>query len=246
MPHDSLTATAHRPWPLPTSNWVWRQTWYELLFAHWPVSPDLLLRHIPSGVELQEFEGSAWLGIVPFKMSGIAKRGFPDLPWFSAFAELNVRTYVTVNGKPGVWFFSLDATNWLAVWGARRFFHLPYFQADIQVTSGDQGTEYRCRRGDGRAEFSGCYRATSPAFEPEPGTLEYFLTERYCLFCQNRRGDILRADVHHRPWPLQQAEATIDVNSMTAPLDISLAGEPLLHYAAGVDAIVWSPRPAFG
>ena len=224
--------------------WTWRQTWYELLFAHWPVAPAKIERCLPSGVKLQQFEDTAWIGVVPFRMCGIAPRGCPDLPWFSAFPELNVRTYVEVDGKPGVWFFSLDATNWLAVWGARRFFYLPYFRADIQIEHRDGAIDFACQRRDSAAQFRGRYRAVSEPFAAHPGTLEYFLTERYCLYCQDRKARIRRADVHHVPWPLQKAEATIEVNTMADSLDIPLEGEPLLHYAAGVDTIVWQPKPA--
>ena len=156
---------------------------------------------------------------------------------------MNLRTYVEIDGKPGVWFFSLDATNWLAVWCAQRFFHLPYHRAQIDVHSRDGGFDYISRRRDGAAEFRGYYRPTGETFEAEPGTLVHFLTERYCLYCQNPRGEILRGEIHHRPWRLQQAEATIDVNTLTDRLEIPLEGQPLLHYAAGVDAIVWFPSP---
>jgi len=242
MPHPSFSEIAHRPWPVPSSKWLWRQTWYDLLFAHWPVSHEALRKHLPPGVEPQTFDGSAWLGIIPFRMSGIALRGWPDLPWFSAFAELNVRTYVEVEGRPGVWFLSLDAPNWLAIWGARKFFHLPYHRADIQVQQQDGAIEYECQRRNAPERFRGSYRASAPPIEPRPETLEFFLTERYCLYCQNSSGVVFRADVHHRPWPLQTADATIEMNTMTEALEIPLQGQPLLHYSAGVDAVVWPPR----
>src|SRR5262245_4268389 len=124
--HASLSHIDHRPWALPRGRWTMRQSWCDLLFAHWRVPVSALRPLIPARLKIQEFDGSAWLGAVPFRMTGVMYRPLPDLPWISAFPELNLRTYVECDGKPGVWFFSLDATNPLAVWAARRFFHLPY------------------------------------------------------------------------------------------------------------------------
>src|SRR4051794_15783952 len=122
----ALRPLAPRPWPVPAARWTWRQSWYDLLFAHWPVPAADLRRLVPDGLRVQEFDGTSWVGVVPFRMAGVMRRSLPDLPWVSAFPELNLRLYVERDGKPGVWFLSLDAANALAVWAARRLFHLPY------------------------------------------------------------------------------------------------------------------------
>lgn len=167
------------------------------------------------------------------------RRPFPDLPWISAFPELNVRTYVEFGGKPGVWFFSLDATNPLAVWAARTFFHLPYFRADMSMAQEHQRIEYRSARGARRLEAS--YRPVSGVYRATPGSLEHWLTERYCLYAQDPAGGLWRNDVHHAPWPLQQAEAEFRINTMLTSHDIKVDGpKALLHFAKGVDVVAWS------
>src|SRR5260370_21119247 len=148
--HPSLRSLAHRPWALPTGPWVMAQKWHDLLFAHWAVAAEAIRRLIPKNLELDTFQGQAWIGIVPFTMSGVRLRGTPGLPWLSTFPELNVRTYVTAGGKPGVWFFSLDAVNPLAVELARFWFHLPYFRARMSSRNKSEGIEYFSRRDDRR------------------------------------------------------------------------------------------------
>ena len=123
--HPSLRETAHRPWALPSARWSWRQRWCDLLFAHWPVPASVLRPLVPAALEVQEFEGTSWVGVVPFRMEGVTPRFLPAMPWVSAFPELNLRLYVSDGERPGVWFLSLDARNSLAVWAARTFFHLP-------------------------------------------------------------------------------------------------------------------------
>src|SRR5690606_562879 len=112
----------HRPWPPPATNWAWRQSWLDLLFAHWPVPAAVVRKLVPPGLGIDEFQGTTWVGVVPFRMAGVMRRPFPDVPWISAFLELNLRLYVERDGRPGVWFLSLDAGNPLAVWAARRWF----------------------------------------------------------------------------------------------------------------------------
>jgi uncharacterized protein len=175
-------------------------------------------------------------------MQGVSRRPFPDLPSISAFPELNVRTYVERDGRPGVWFFSLDATLALAVWAGRRIFHLPYHRARIAIEPvGRDRFAYRCARADGRALFDGVYGPTGSAHEAQPGTLEHFSSERYCLYAQRPDGALVRADVHHAPWPLQPAELTLHSNTMGAASGIELHGPPALtHFARRVDVVVWS------
>ena len=221
-----------------------RQTWHDLLFAHWPVSPDLLRARIPPDLTLDQFDGTAWIGIVPFHMTGVTWRGVPALPWVSAFPELNVRTYVSANGKPGVWFFSLDAARSLAVAAARTLFNLPYFTAamDVLVLKDAVGYESRRRHArDGLAEFSAQYAPAGVPFQAAPGSIEYFLTERYCLYGMTRRGRLYRLDIHHPPWRLQTAEASFRRNTMAAAAGLSLPpSAPLLHFSRRQDMVAWA------
>jgi uncharacterized protein YqjF (DUF2071 family) len=241
--YDILNVTAHRPWPMPASPWVMTQTWHDLLFAHWPVDATLLRGKLPSGFEIDLFDGQAWIGVVPFRMTNVSPRGVPSLPWMSAFPELNVRTYVRVDGDPGVYFFSLDAANPVAVGVARTMVHLPYFSASMVVEERDGWIDYRSRRTSSSAagaEFVGRYRPTSDPRPPVPATLEHFLTERYCLFTLDSSFHACRLDIHHPPWPLQDAEAEITVNTMADASGIRLpAIAPLLHFSKRQDMVGW-------
>ena len=246
FPQEIVAVTAHRPWPLPDEPWLMTQTWHDLLFAHWPVDAGHLRSRLPPGLTLDLFDGQAWVGIVPFHMTNVAPRGLPALPWVSAFPELNVRTYVTVHGKPGVHFFSLDASSTLAVAAARALFGLPYFVAEMEVGrsgSADEWVTYRSRRasdGTGPATLVMSYRPTGPVFHAQPGTLEYFLTERYCLYTVDDDFRARRLEIHHPPWPLQPAEAVIEENTMADAAGIRLpAMAPLLHFAKRQDMVAF-------
>jgi uncharacterized protein len=242
-----LEQTSHRPWPLPNSPWVMAQIWHDLLFAHWPVAEPILRPHIPERLSIDTFGGQGWLGVVPFRMSGVRLRGTPAVPWLSAFPELNVRTYVVADGKPGVWFFSLDAGNAIAVAIARSWFHLPYFRARMSCQQRGGWVEYRSERthhGAASGVFDGRYRPAGAAFSRQPGSLEHFLTERYCLYAADGRGGLIRGDIHHAPWPLQSAEAQLRRNTMAGAAGLCWPREePLLHFAKRQDVVVWRPRP---
>ena len=241
-PHPALARQDHRPWPIPTSPWTWRQSWCDLLFAHWPVPAEALADLVPAPLRVQTYDGTSWVGVVPFRMEGVMRRPFPDLPWISAFPELNLRLYVEYEGRPGVFFLSLDATNPLAVWAARRFFHLPYEHAAIDVREDGDGFVYASRRRDTEAAFDARYAPEGPVRETRADTLEHWLTERYCLYAVSPRGELLRAEVHHVPWPIQDARAEVGTNTLTAPHGFALDGEPaLLHFARRIDVVVWSP-----
>lgn len=250
MPHPAFDRTAHRPWPVPDSPWRWRQSWCDLLFAHWPVPVDDLRPLVPGPLEIQQFDGTSWVGIVPFHMKGVMRRPLPDLPWISSFSELNVRLYVEYGGKPGVWFLSLDATNPLAVWAARRFFYLPYYHAEITIDKMEAQRlfHYCSKRKEQKGvetpvNFEAVYEPVSDPYEARPGTLEHFLTERYCLYAQDPDGALYRSEVHHRPWPLQKAEADISTNELLEPFDVRLPDtSPLLHFASRMDVVVWPPE----
>jgi uncharacterized protein len=242
---DHLNVTTHRPWPRPTGPWVMAQSWHDLLFAHWPVDAAVLRAKVPAQLEIDTFLGQAWMAVVPFRMSGVRLRWTPGLPWLSKFPELNVRTYIVARGKPGVWFFSLDASNSLAVTIARRWFHLPYFRARMSCEERDGWVHCkseRTHRAAPEAILEGRYRPIGETFESKQGSLEHFLTERYCLYAADGGGQILRGEIHHPPWKLQMAEAEFTRNSMSEAAGVSLpAKKPLLHFARRQDVVVWPP-----
>lgn len=241
--HSIIESTKHRPWPMPRGAWLMSQSWHDLLFAHWRVDVSEVRRAVPAAFDLDLFDGEAWLGVVPFQMTNVGLRATPALPGISAFPEINVRTYVRVGDRPGVYFFSLDAGRRLAVAAARTLFNLPYYAADMVVER--RGNEVRydsSRRTRPSADFKASYEPTGPPFVAAVGSIEYFLTERYCLYHHNRRGHPYRLDIHHPPWTLQVARATIAVNTMAAASQLTLDGEPaLLHFARRQDVVAWAP-----
>jgi uncharacterized protein YqjF (DUF2071 family) len=222
---------------------VQTQVWNYLLFAHWPVDPAVLRPLIPAGLEIDTFAAQAWVGIVPFWITRLRGRGLPAVPGTANFNEINVRTYVRGGGKAGVWFFSLDADNVLAVIGARLLFHLPYFNAQITHALGTDQVAYVSRRVHPRAPsatFHGTYGPRGAAFTPEVGSLEYWLTARYRLFSQDRAGRLYRAEIRHAPWSLQPGWAEIHQNTMAAAHGIALPDTPpLLHYSRMLRAYFW-------
>jgi len=241
---DFLTAAArqaavtrdadHRPWPMPDRPWANAQSWVDLAFLHWRVDADVLRKLIGRSVELDTHEGDAWLGITPFLLTDFRLRGAPPLPRLSTFPELNVRTYVTRDGKPGIWFFSLDASSTVAVEGAKRLYRLPYHRAQMTCRRVGDHVQYESARAG--AAFSGTYRGSGPLFHAEPGSLEAFLTDRYCLYTEDG-GRAYRADIHHPPWDLQRGEATVDLNTM-APLPLA-DGPPHVLFSPRQDVVVW-------
>ncbi len=242
---DILRIVKHRPYPVPEGPWIMWQVWHELLFAHWEFAPSVLRPLIPARMEVDTFEGMTWVGVVPFHMSGVRPRGTPALPGLSTFPELNVRVYVLVDGVPGVYFFSLDAGNPLAVALARSLFHLPYFNAQMKSQRRGETIDYRSRRthrGAPGAEFRARYRPLAPVVLAEPGSLEAWLTERYALYTTAGKR-LYRGDIHHVRWPLQVAELELEWNTMTRPHGIELPDmQPLLHYALRQDVLIWPLR----
>jgi uncharacterized protein YqjF (DUF2071 family) len=234
--------------------------WHDLLFAHWRVDAARLREFVPPGLEIETFDGAAWLGVVPFRMSAIRHRWLPPIPGLSAFPELNVRTYVRPAGdssRPGVWFFSLDAASRVAVRVARATFGLAYMDARMTCRGDGEAVVYESRRtgpwaslafGGARtkeAEFVGGYAPVGQAFVAAPGSLESLLTDRFCLYAW-RRGGLWRGEIDHPPWPLQRAQAKIERNTMAAAIGLSaddLRGEPLLHFARRLDVVAWRPEP---
>jgi hypothetical protein len=224
------------------------QRWNDLLFAHWPVAAAAIGALLPEGLEPDTYQGSAWLGVVPFWMDRIKLRGLPSIPGARSFPELNLRTYVRdqKTGTPGVFFLSLDAGNLLAVSFARAFFSLPYYWAEMRL---DQRSERefafysRRRLAANQVIFKARYRGLGPTrklAESRSGTLEYFLTERYCLFTRDRTGQAMRANIHHIPWPLEEAEAEIERNDLATAAGLRLPDlPPVLHYSRRLVVYVW-------
>ena len=236
-----LEHTEHRPWPLPEGSWIMGQTWEDLLFAHWRAPAEQLQALLHDGLELDLYEDEAWIGVVPFRLSGLRARGLLPLPFVSSFLELNTRTYVTAGGKPGIWFFSLDASSELAVEAARFGYKLPYFRADMHAEWRDGSLAFESRRRDSRgapAAFAARYRPIGDLLDADPRSLAHFLTERYCLYTSDE-GRLRRIEIHHEAWPLQPAEAAVEENTM-APRGVELVDEePLLHFSARQDAVFW-------
>jgi uncharacterized protein YqjF (DUF2071 family) len=246
--HERVTRIrAHRPWPLPAASWVMAQTWTDLLFAHWSVAPEMLRSVVPVQLPLDTFDGRAWVGVTPFGVRNLRLRVAPPVPFLSAFPEINVRTYVTVDGKPGIYFFSLDAGSSLAVAAARHTYRLPYFRARMSIARDADDIRFTSRRtaheAPTRAEFRARYAPVGDPFHAPNGSLDQWLTERYCLYTFDEHRRVQRADIHHPPWPLQRAEADIDRNTMTAEIALDLPDEPLLHYARRQDVVFWTLQP---
>ncbi|MBB6450569.1 hypothetical protein HNR44_002552 [Geomicrobium halophilum] len=235
-----FTNTSHRPFPLPKGPWFMTQTWQEVLFAHWPLSPDSLQSKIPEPLEMDTYNGNAWIGILPFHLTHLRARLLPPIPFVQTFPEINVRTYVTYRGQPGIYFFSLDASHWLTVFGARSFFHLPYHYAHIKIKKKKGYIYYYSQRENNRFEAS--YQPTSPVFTAAKHSLEYWLSERYRLYTSHKK-QLYSLDIHHRPWQLQTADAVFTKNSLAASHQISLPSTtPLLHYAKKQKVFFWPLR----
>ena len=239
---SALHHVAHRPWPLPSGPWVMKQIWHDLLFAHWPVSAAAMRPLVPAQLTLDTFDSQCWIGIVPFRMSGIRARTLPPIPGLSRFPELNVRTYVTYGAKPGVYFFSLDAANLPAVWAARRFFHLPYFDAAMTSKEIGRSVHYHSRRFRDAAEFRGHYDPTAEIRLRDKGSIEHWFTERYCLYTIYDN-QVHRGEIHHQPWPLQDAEAELEINTVAAASGIPMPETaPMLHFARRLEVLIWPLR----
>lgn len=237
--HRLLEHVDHRPWPVQSGPWVMTQTWNDLLFAHWPMSEALMRPLVPAQLSLDLFDGQCWVGVIPFHMTGIRHRGFPALPGLSRFPEINVRTYVIYGGKPGVYFFSLDAANLPAVLAARALYHLPYFHAEIKTEESDSKILYCSRRYRDSAEFRARYHPTSEIAFAGKGSIEHWLTERYCLYATHR-GQVYRGEIHHAPWPLQRAEADFQTNTMASAAGVSFPRTlPHLLFARKLEVLIW-------
>lgn len=219
----------------PEGTPIMHQNWGKLLFLHWPVPVSVLRPSIPRSLEIDTFDGGAWVSITPFTMWGIRPAMLPAIPGLSDSHELNVRTYVHAEGVPGVWFFSLDASNAVAVLAARLGFHLPYFQADMSMEESADTLTFTSRRTDERgprAEFSARWTRGASLAPPLPDSLEFFLVERYCLYAA-REEKLYRARIHHAPWSLRGAVVDDLSSTMGEAAGIKLRDRPALVHAQG-------------
>ena len=214
------------------------QTWEHLLFAHFALAPEELEPVVPAELPLDIVDGRAWVAVTPFRVRGLRVRGVAPPPVLSSFPEINVRTYVTVDGQPGIYFFSLDTSSRFGVESARRIYRLPYFRAR-QRFDGKRFESRRVQHGGPRAEFAAGYGPVGDAAPATPGSLEHFLTERYCLYTLDVQRRVWRGEIHHPPWQLQAAEAKIELNTMGNPVGLELPGTPLLHFAERQDVVFW-------
>ena len=241
-----LFATAHRPWPAPMAPWIMTQRWNDLLFLHYSLDPELVRAKVPDVLTLDTYRQRAWISVTPFWINHLRPPGVPSLPWFSSFNEINVRTYVTYDGKPGVYFFSLDASNLSAVWGARVFYRLPYWQASMKVTGkGGAKIDYLSKRQHGPkpAELE-CSYTPDPArtFQARPASLEHFLTERYCLYTRPANGFIAETFITC-PGSLQIAEVDVRKNTMAQTTGLELGSQPdLAYFARELKVLFWAPE----
>ena len=209
--------------------------WDDVLFAHWRADPETVASRLPPSVSVDTFEGDAYLGVVGFEMQDIGPRG---VPVGLSFPELNLRTYVEVDGRPGIFFFNLDADDPLGVFVAQTLFRLPYYRAQMSVTRAGTEVTLRSRRPDGHgtAAFDATYAPAGGLQTPEPSTLEHFLTERYRFYTADERGRLYHGDIQHAPWDLAPATATLRENELfTANGFETPSTEPLLHYSPGID-----------
>ena len=232
---------------MPTGPWIMKQNWHNLLFAHWALKPEKIRPLVPRELELDLLDGSAYVAVTPFWMSGVRGRMTPPLPFLYKFCELNVRTYVRYKGIPGVYFFSLDAGSFPAVLGARATYKLPYFHAAMLVRSDGKEFQYSSSRLQmpRPADLRARYRPVSAARVREKNSIEYFLTERYCLYAVHQ-GVVLRAYIHHAPWQLQDAEAEFGINTVPQVDGVELpeSRPALLHYSKFLEVLVWWPEKA--
>lgn len=239
--HRSLGAAAHRPWPLPSGSWVIGQSWNELLFAHWPLDADAARRLVPAPLEPDLFDGCAFVGVVPFRMQTVRFAWCPPVVGTSSFAEINVRTYVTHGGRPGIFFLSLDVNNLVALEIGRRAFGLPYLRAGVSLRTAGESVRFRSERVGRRAAFAAEYEPTGPPRAAVPGSLEHWLTERYCFYTLAGGRPARRTEVHHAPWPLQPAAAEVTESSLLEACGIDVSSAPLLHFSRSQDVVAWPP-----
>lgn len=222
------------------SVYVMTQRWRNVLFIHWPIAPSELRPFIPSPLEIDTFQGNAWIGIVVFQMEGIHPFGFKHLSVTPSFPEINVRTYVIYHNEPGVYFLSLDVNDWASLHIAKRWYRLPYYQADVSIDEKEDGIHFDGIRKQDSFRIKGTYRPTGEIFYPEESSLTHFLIERYTLYSSNSRKNVYSANITHTPWPLQTAELSLHHHTLFSHFYWTPSEEKcLVHFSKGVDTRVF-------
>ena len=239
-----------RPRARPHRTCALTQEWHHVLFLHWPVDAGALRPLIPTSLEIETRDGFAWVTVLPFAMRRLRLRGLPALPWLSSFPQLNVRTYVTLDGWPGVFLLRVAAGSFLAATIARRLFHLPYEWVRLAFRQDGAGWIFTCRPRAGRQTGAGAraisfavrYRPEGTAFGPAPGSLEHWLSERFCYYAAGRDGRIDRGEIDHPPWSLQRARVDILESVWPEASGIESGGAPALaYYSRRQTAFAWLP-----
>jgi uncharacterized protein len=244
--NKDLWDDSHRKWALPHLPWTMKQTWNDLMFVHYPVKLEVLQKLVPEVLPLDTFNGVGWVGIVPFQMTGVRLRGLPPIPGTAQFPQVNVRTYVTLAGKPGVFFLSLDAANWLSAKAAKTFYHIPYNYADVWLKQNGTFMDFESRRRNADSVKLVCsYRPNSEPYQAVKGSFDEWMAERYCFYTVNKKGEPLRCDILHQPWVLQQAEAVFSQNTMLSEQGIQVENDqPFLHFSKKMEVRAWPLMPA--
>ena len=225
--------------PDPPGSWQWSQSWLDLLFAHWRVPAAALRPHVPAGLDVDEFGGSAWVSAVPFRMARVRPKWLPAFPPVSDFLELNLRTYVRRAGRAGVYFLSIRAGKRLPAWLARTFSPLPYVYAPMTWEGSGTGFSFRCADA-GEPTFAADSRPSSEPFAVSSGSADEWLVERYRLFAAGRRGRLMSAEVRHAPWEIARADAAVTAGPLGRPFGLDLTGPPdCVHASAGVAVRAW-------
>jgi len=242
--HQALQFTEHRPFPLPDRPWVMRQRWDDVLFLHWPVPPNVLRPHIPDELELDLYDGTAWIGIVLFEVNGLRGRFFPPIPFANTFPEVNVRTYVKKNGKQGIYFFSLDTSNKLAIKAARTAYSLPYFYANVSLKRSETEVNFssiRKERGMPRESLQVTYRPKGVEVPNEESSFQHWMAERYCQWTLFGN-ELFRTDIHHRKWVFESVDIELTLNTMAQyiPRDC-FSKTPIAHYSGSKNTLFWLP-----
>ncbi|WP_156291039.1 YqjF family protein [Oceanobacillus salinisoli] len=238
-----LNVTEHRPFPLPSKRWIMRQSWKNIAFFHWPTSPNLLRSWVPSSLEIDTFHGHAWVSLVVFDMENIHLRGIPSHSLTPAFSEVNLRTYVIYNGIPGVYFLSIDVDNWASSKIAKRWFRLPYHDASISIEPSQHSYHFECiRNGQTNIKGEGSITPLRDIYAADRGSLDYWLMERYRMYCTDKRSNLFKTDIHHQPWELQKAESEIHRNTLLEKWNIGVKENypAVSHFSKKLDTLFWN------
>lgn len=242
--HELLRIKEHRPISAPDSPWVMQQVWKDLLFLHYKIPYDLLRNFVPPSLHLDQFEGECWISISPFKMRNVRLRYFPPIPSAYNFLELNLRTYVKYQGRPGIYFFSLDTSSTIAALAARIVF-LPYFRASMYMKYACGHFNFKSYRksSNNSATFKVAYSPSTKKFIADKGTLNYWLVERYCMFQEIQGKRIISIDIHHLQWILHKANADVSENTLAESVGFTIPDQqPIIHFAKYQKVLVWAPR----